>query len=309
MTNRTIKLIFLDVIASILTLYLAFLLRFEFDIPKDFLNIYYDWVPWFVLIQISIFYLANLYARIWRYTSLFDLYAILSAVTIVSAISVIFVFIYMGASSYPRSVLLLYYILNVIITVGLRLVVRVYYSHYHKDGLLSNKKPRKMLLLIGAGKLGEKIAREIMSTSRHQYSIAGFVDDDVEKHGALLHGKKVFCSIRELVNLKIQYDELLIVAPSSSGDQMRRIVEVCKKTGKRYKIIPAIDEIIDGEFSMDAARDVSYSDLLGREEIRLDLNSIEDILQGKRVLITGAGGSIGNELVRQCSIVLQVHYQ
>ena len=178
--------------------------------------------------------------------------------------------------------------------------VRVYYTHYHEESPLKRLKSRKNILLIGAGKTGEKITREIMTSSRHQYRMVGFVDDNVEKHGALLHGKRIFCSISELPDLKINYDELLITAPGASGDQMRRIVDICKKTGKRYKTVPGINEIIDGEISMDAVRDVSYSDLLGREEVKLDMNSIENILKDKRVLITGAGGSIGSELVRQC---------
>ncbi len=300
MSNRNLKLIALDALASISTLYIAFLIRFDFSIPYNFLLVFFDWVPWFMLLQITVFYFADLYARMWRYTSLFDLYAILSSVTIVSSISVIFVFIFFGSSGYPRSVLLMYYILNTLATVSIRLIVRVYYTHYHQDSILKNPHPKKILLLIGAGKTGEKIAREIMTTSRHQYSIAGFVDDNVGKHGALLHGKKIFCSIGDLLNLKINYDELLITAPTASGDQIRRIVDICKQTGKRYKTVPGINEIIDGEISMDAVRDVSYADLLGREEVKLDMNSIENTLTGKRVLITGAGGSIGSELVKQC---------
>ena len=101
-------------------------------------------------------------------------------------------------------------------------------------------------------------------------------------------------------DLNLKYDEILITAPSATGDQMRLIVDKCKQTGKRYKTVPAINEIIDGEISLAAVRDVSYSDLLGREEVKLDMNSIESMLQGKRVLITGAGGSIGSELVKQC---------
>jgi len=290
----------LDALASLATLYFAFLIRFDFSIPGEFLEIFFSWAPWFMLIQIVVFHFAHLYARIWRYTSLFDLYAIISSVTFVFAVSVVFVFAFMGQDVYPRSVLLIYYLLNVLGTIGIRLSVRVYFSHYHEDSILKNPKPRKKLILIGAGKTGDKIAREIMTTLRHQYSIVGFVDDNVEKHGALLHGKKVFGSIGNLINLKVQFDELLIVAPSATGDQIRRIVEICKTTGKRYKTVPAINEIIDGEISMAVVRDVNYSDLLGREEIKLDLNSIQDILQGKRVLITGAGGSIGKELVRQC---------
>ncbi len=301
MKNRTIKIMLMDALASISTLYLSFLIRFDFSIPSEFLLIFFDWVPWFVLLQISVFYFSGLQSRMWRYTSLFDLYAILSSVTLVSAISVIFVFISTGPSGYPRSVLLMYYLLNAITTVGIRLSVRVYYTHYHQDSLLKNpNKKTKKLLLIGAGGTGEKIAREIRTVSRHQYSLVGFVDDNVEKHGALLHGKEIFCSINDLPNLNIKYDELLITAPSASGDRMRRIVDICKRTGKRYKTVPAINEIINGEISMAAIRDVSYSDLLGRDEVVLDMNSIEDILKGKRVLITGAGGSIGSELVKQC---------
>jgi len=294
------RLMLLDALASIVTLYLAFLLRFDFSLPEIYLERFYDWVLWFVAFQISIFYYAGLYARMWRYTSLFDLYAILISVTLVAGISVLFVLIYSGSSGSPRSVLLIYYILNALATVAIRLSVRVYYTHYHEESPLKNPHQKKVMLLIGAGKTGEKIAREIMTTSRHQYSIAGFIDDNVEKHGALLHGKKILCSIGDLPNLNIQYDELLITAPTASGDQIRRIVDICKQTGKRYKTVPAMNEIIDGEISMAAVRDVSYSDLLGREEVKLDMNSIENILKGKRVLITGAGGSIGAELVKQC---------
>jgi len=290
----------LDALASSAALFLAFLIRFEFSIPEYFLNLLFSWIPWFIFVQCFVFYFSDLYARIWRYTSLFDLYAILSAVTTASAASVIFIFIFFGSSGYPRSVLLLYYILNGIASIGIRLSVRVYYSHYHKEAIIKSKKPKKTLLLIGAGKTGEKIAREIRTSLRNQYSIAGFIDDNVSKHGALLHGKQVFCGVSDLPNLKIKYDEILITAPTATGDQVRRIVDICKITGVRYRTVPGFNEIIDGEISMAAVRDVSYSDLLGREEVKLDMNSIEDIIKGKRVLITGAGGSIGSELVKQC---------
>ena len=300
MKNRDIKLLLLDAIAALSTLYIAFLLRFEFSIPEEFMVVFIEWAPWFMLSQAIVFYFSGSYARIWKYTSLFDLYAILRAVATSCVLAFILVFFIKGSSGYPRSVLLLYFLLNNIITVGIRLSVRVYYSHYHEDSLLKNKNPRKTLLLIGAGRTGEKIAKEILTTSRHLYSIAGFVDDNVEKYGALLHGKKILGNVDGLPDIKVAYDELLITAPSATGDQMRRIVEVCKQTGKRYKTVPAINELIDGEATLDTIRDVSYSDLLGRQEVKLDMNSIENLLHGKRVLITGAGGSIGSELVKQC---------
>ena len=300
MNQRTPKLVFLDALASVVTLYLAFLLRFEFSIPEEFLHALYSWIPWFCLSQVLVFYLSGLYARIWRYTSLFDLYAILSASITSSCLAIVIVFLQMGSVGYPRSVLIIYFILNVSLVIGLRLVVRIYYSHYHKDSINQRSIERKVLLLIGAGKTGEKIAREIRTTSRNQYVLAGFIDDNPEKHGGLLHGKKIFCSVKDLADLNIHYDELLITSPSASGNQIRRIVKACKATGKPYKTVPGIGEMLDGEISMDIIRDVSYSDLLGRQEIKLDMDSIENILKRKRVLITGAGGSIGSELVKQC---------
>ncbi len=300
MNNRNIKLMLLDAFASVFTLYFSFIIRFEFQIPDSIFVLMLSWLPWFVLVQIVVFYFSGLYDRLWRYTSLFDLYAILRSVAFSTAISSLGIFIQFGLTGYSRSVLILYLILNSIIVSSVRISVRIYYSHYHKDSVLKNPVGLKTLLLIGAGKTGDKIAREILTSSRDKYRIAGFVDDDLEKAGGLLHGIKIFSNVNSLPELKIHYDEILITAPSSSGDQMRHIVDACKQTGKRYKTVPALNELLDREISLAAIRDVSYSDLLGREEVKLDMNSIEELLHGKRILITGAGGSIGSELVRQC---------
>ncbi len=300
MMNRTIKLVLIDAVTASFSVYLAFLLRFEFFIPPNFLSIFFKILPWFVGIQLIVFYVSGLYARIWRYTSLFDLYAILSSVAISSGLSFILIFFTMGNAGYPRSVLILYFILNSIFTTSTRLSVRIYFSHYYQGSDFKKIKKRKKLLLIGAGKTGDKIAREILTTARNQYTIAGFIDDDPNKHDGLLHGKKIFCGINKLKDLKISYDELVITSPSATGDQMRRIVEACKNTGKRYKTVPGLTELIDKEITLAAIRDVSFADLLGREEVKLDMHSIESLLLGKRVLITGAGGSIGSELVKNC---------
>ncbi len=298
--NRILRLTFLDSISSIIALYAAFLFRFEFAIPNQFFVIFIDWLPFFVLMQPIVFYFYGLYARIWRYTSLFDLYAITSAAVTSCCIATVLVFLVQGLAPYPRSVILLYFILNTILVVISRLSVRIYFSHYHGSSINKFKRTKKRLLLIGAGKTGEKIAREIRTTARHQYEIVGFVDDDSTKLGGLLHGKKIFCDIKNLLHLKIKYDEVLITAPSVSGDQMRHIIKICEKSGKRYRTVPSLSELIDKEVTLSSVRDVSFADLLGREEVKLDMNSIHEMIKGKRVLITGAGGSIGSELVRQC---------
>ena len=301
MKNRNIKLMTLDAIASASSLLLAFLLRFDFSIPNIYIQFFKDWLFLFIFIQVLTFYFSGLYARIWRYTSLFDLYAIIKAVFLGCMLSTIYVLFSSGPDGYPRSILLIYLILDSLFTIIIRLSVRIYFSHFHQETKFKKRNvSKKILLLIGAGKTGEKICREIITTSRDKYGVVGFVDDDLKKKGALLHGKQIFGNIEDILNLNIKYDEILITAPSASGNQIRRIIEICKQTGKKYKTIPAIDEIIGGEISLDLVRDVSYSDLLGREEVKLDLNSIEDTIKDKRVLITGAGGSIGSELVKQC---------
>ena len=208
MRNRTIQLAAIDVITVGLCLTLAFLLRFEFSISKEFFPVLSDWVIWFSISQITVFYFIGLYARIWRYTSLFDLYAIIAAVLISTGVSIMYVFFSYGGEGYPRSVLILYLILNMITTTTTRLSVRVYFSHYHENSVFTSTRVKKTLLLIGAGKTGDKIAREILTTHRNQYSIAGFIDDDPQKRSGMLHGKKIFCGIKDLPELKTPYDEI-----------------------------------------------------------------------------------------------------
>ena len=306
MNKNNLLLPIVDVIASAGALYLSFSLRFEFQIPSEFFSIFIKWVPWIIFIHTLTFFIGQMYSRIWRYTSLFDLYAIIGTVFISCSINYLIIFISMGGSGYPRSVLILYPIFLTIFSLLPRLGIRVYYSHYHEDAPFKKDKGyqsiKKKLLLIGAGKTGDKIAKEIFTSPKTNFSIVGFIDDDLNKHGAWLHGKKVFCGVNGISNLSINYDELLITAPSATGDQMRRIVDACKKTGKRYKTVPSMTELINREINISSVRDVTYSDLLGRDEIKLDMNSIDNLIKGKRVLVTGAGGSIGMELVKQCIV-------
>ena len=165
-----------------------------------------SWMPWFIVFQSFVFYFSGMYARIWRYTSIFDLFAILRSSLIAFSISLIYVLIWMGSTGYPRSVLLLYLILNSILIIVLRLSVRIYFSHYHKKNPVLYDDRKKRLLLIGAGKTADKIAREILTVGRDQYDLIGFVDDDKEKHGALMHEKKILGS---LISLSSQIIPLL----------------------------------------------------------------------------------------------------
>ena len=293
-------LTFIDLLAIIISFFGAFLLRFDFTLPGEYSNFYLVWLPIFIVIKLSSFYFFGLYKVIWRFTSVWELLNIIKSISLASAIIILCLWFSSGFEGFPRSILLMDYMLTLFTASISRVSVRLYFSHFHNRTLQDQKSNKKKLLLIGAGKTGEKIAREIINTPDSPYTIAGFIDDDPNKKDALLHGYKILGSLTDLEHITVPYDELLITASSASGDQMRRIVKFCKSTGKRYKTVPSLAELIDKDITLAAIRDVSYVDLLGREEVKLDRNSIELLLKGKRILISGAGGSIGSELVKQC---------
>ena len=302
MINRDLKFIIADIISCAVALLISFLLRFDFNIPIGFVNTLLVWIPLFCCIQIITFYLSDLYDRLPKFTSLFDIYAIFKLVSISCLISFMFVLFITGFDGYPRSTLILYFVFNLIFTCLIRVSIRVYFTHFHKNSVLKTNNRRKRIILVGAGKTGDKICRELMTSFSKTHQVIGFIDDDINKIGAMLHGKKIFVQVSELPILKLEFDEIIITAPTASGEQMRKIVNSCKETGKRYRTVPGLNELMDQKVTFSSIRDVSYADLLGRDEVKLDTNSIKKMISGKRVLITGAGGSIGSELVRQTLI-------
>jgi len=289
----------IDTSAIALSFFGAFLLRFDFNIPSEFLSLLISWLPVFIGIQLIFFNISGFYNVIWRFTSVWEMLNIIKSVTISSLTGIVFLGLIQGWVGYPRSVILIFYILNVLTICSSRIAVRLYFSHFHHSSA-GRTIHKKRIILIGAGKTGEKIIREIIGTPSSPFIVMGFVDDDISIQSASLHGFKVLGTVKDLPNITIKYDEILITAPSATGDQMRKIVKVSKSTGKPFKTVPSLIELIDKDMSLANIRNVSYSDLLGRKEVKLDMNSIKEMLNGKRVLITGAGGSIGSELVTQC---------
>lgn len=300
MLKRSLLIFLIDSFSVIFSLIFSFLIRFDFQIPHEYFQYISRWILIFCLTQFLVFYGSGLQERIWRFTSIFDLIAILKSNIISIALSLAILLFLDGFVGYPRSVLLLYGVLNIILISSTRIVARIYHSHLNKSLSNNSKKTKRKLILIGAGSAGEKIAREILNSSSFPYRLVGFVDDDKNKIGQRIHGLKVLCSISDLPNLKINFDEMLISIPSGSRNQIRKILFICKKVNKRYKIIPSLVDSIDKESYIETVRDVSYVDLLGREEVKLDMDSIDNLLYNKRILVTGAGGSIGSELVKQC---------
>ena len=154
--------------------------------------------------------------------------------------------------------------------------------------------------MLGAGWSGEKIVRDILEYSSSPYKIVGLLDDDESKSNTTIHGIPIFGKIDKIHTFNIPYDEIIICMPGATSSVMRQIVDHCKITKKPYRTIPTMSELIDKKVSLNAVREVSIMDLLGRQEVNLNRSEISKYIYGKKVLVTGAGGSIGSELVKQC---------
>jgi FlaA1/EpsC-like NDP-sugar epimerase len=283
----------------------ALLLRFDFIAPSGFITEHLSWIIPIIAIKHSTFGFFRLYKGMFRYTSLWDVTNIVKA-NIVASVSIILLFgFFRGFHGFPRSLFIIDFVLSTLLIGASRVAIRIYYSHIINDSKQDRHnngedKSKTRLVLIGAGRTGEKIAREILTTPHIGYQIVGFLDDNLRKKGATLHGVRVFGKVSDYNKIPFPFDEFLITAPSAKGAEMRQIVKHCKAAGKPYKTVPDLSEIIDDNVTVKMIREVSYVDLLGREEIQLDTQSIKEFMHGKRVLVTGAGGSIGSELVRQC---------
>ena len=293
--------------------YFANLLRFNFDIPPDSMAVMTRLIPIILGTKMVIFYMFDLYKGMWRYTSIDDLLNIIKASSISSLIVVTLMAFTHGLGGFARAAFVIDWVLTIFLIAGYRLGIRLYFWLGPKDRLSSfrsltrfklkkgERSGAKKLLILGAGDCGEKIFREIQDNASLRYEVVGFLDDDLTKVGKLLHGVPILGTTAELRGLaeRIGAQETLIAIPSATSAQMRALLARCEESGLPSKTVPGMGELIDGKVSVKAIRDVDYQDLLGREVIRLDEDRIAAYLASARVLVTGAGGSIGSELCRQ----------
>ena len=299
--RRIFGVLLFDIIVVMLSILGAYLLRFDFIFPGEYLRGALLAIIIAIPLKVGVFTLFGMYRGMYRYTSLWDMVNILKATGVSSLLLFTFVGLLTFLEGTPRSIFLLDYILTTLGVGVVRISVRLYYSHVIKNPAKKGKRKKvTKLLLLGAGNTGDKILREINTSYSDKYEVVGFLDDKKSKVGARLQGVPVLGYVEDIKHISVPFDEILITAPTATGDEIRRMVHHCKATGKRYRTVPGFAELINNEVSIKSVRDVSLTDLLGREEVSLDKNSIDNFLRGKRVLVTGAGGSIGSELVRQC---------
>jgi len=310
-TNLAI-IVILDAVLVCMSWYGAFLLRFNFDIPIESSGMAFRMMPGIVMVKLIIFYFFHAYQGMWRYTSITDLLNIIKGALLSSLVILSLVLYTHYLRGWPRSVFVIDALFTILFVSGARVCLRLYFEMAGEEGLndkvarffTDKSKKRKdsvNLLIVGAGDSAEKIFREIRDNQKLNFHVVGFLDDDYLKQNKMIHGVQVLGRVEDLEELanKVNAQEILIAVPSATAEQMRTIVERCKKTKLPFKTLPGIGELINGKVTLNAIRDVAYRDLLGRETVHLEEDLIGEYIRRKTILVTGAGGSIGSELCRQ----------
>ncbi len=276
--------------------YLAFLLRFDLRLPTEYLGIFIRTMPLAIVIKFIVFYYFGLFRGLWRYVSIGDLWQIIKAGIVSSAIFIVSVVFSFGLHGFPRSVFINDFIICTFLTGGIRFLTRLIRERFKNIPLPSD---RSRVLIVGAGDAGILTLKQYRNNPL-MGEVMGFIDDDNLKHGETISGIKVLGGrdkIGEFVNL-YSINEIILSMPSVKGEVIRDLVVTCKISEVKLKIIPDFTKILKGELEI-KPREVSPEDLLGREPVAIDENEIAGYLKGKKVLLTGAGGSIGSELCRQ----------
>lgn len=255
-----------------------------------------------LIILLLVFRSMGIYSRYWQYASVDELLLLIGAVTagtLLATVSTFLLdFILQAEWNLPRSIPFIYLLLALTVTAGPRMMIRTL-ALYERRGRAML--PMRRMLIMGAGDAGEMIAREMQKNAHLGMLPVGFVDDDPRKHGMHIHGIPVLGNRSEIPRLAAQQEarQVVIAMPAAPGKTIREIVAICEQARVDTKIMPGIYELLGGQASINQLRDVDIEDLLRREAVQTDTTAVRALLKGKRVLITGGGGSIGGELCRQ----------
>jgi FlaA1/EpsC-like NDP-sugar epimerase len=277
----------------------AFAIRFDFLIPPKYLESMWHLLPVVLAGKLAIFLVFKMFRGWWRYVSMHDVVALAKALVVASGALVLINVFVMSPDYLPRSIYLIDFGLAFLGLSAARGSLRLLREAMRSN--LAADSDAKRLLILGAGDTGETLVREINKNKNLPFRPVAFLDDDPYKHKLRIHGVSVLGGmslIEEVVNAH-EIEQVIIAMPSAGRDELRKIFERARNTDAEVKILPALESMLSGEVSLTQLREVSISDLLGRDPVKLDTQSIGVFLEGRTVLVTGAAGSIGSELCRQ----------
>lgn len=297
---RRACLILLDAVCILFASFFALATRFEFiiyQIPKEHLDELKEYEPWFILTTLIIFALFKIYSSLWEYAGPQEIFSIIWA-CIVSGVLEIGI-VLLSSGFLPRSYYLLRTMYLIAFVVGTRFSYRM--IRLKKQNRHLPWRQQRRVMIVGAGEAGRSVIGEIQNSKYLNQKICCIIDDDPGKVGKYIRGIKIAgdrYSIKKCVR-KYNIQQIIITIPSASVVQLRPILDICKETDCELKIMPGVYQLVNGEVSVSKLRPVSIEDLLGREEIQVNLDEIMGYVSNKIVMVTGGGGSIGSELCRQ----------
>jgi FlaA1/EpsC-like NDP-sugar epimerase len=289
-------------------LYISFWSRFNGKIPPEYDETIYYYLILALSCKLFFLLLYNLYDISWRFVGLNELIKVFKAASFGSLAMGMFLYLLrlvkpFSFSVFPRSVLIIDYIFTLVFIGGLRVSKRVLL-----EGFKSTLKPEEMMrkiLIIGAGSAGEQIVRDMKRDQDSHFIPVGFIDDDPSKQNIKIHGIKVLGEKKDIPGIIENYDidEVLIAIPSAESKEIKSMVEIIQKVKpvKDIKILPGTTDLISGKVSLSDIKKIRLEDLLGREIVKIDFDVIQSFIEGKKILVTGAGGSIGSEVMEAVS--------
>ena len=282
------------IVLIVLANYLAFWIRFDGVITDEVKSLFREMIPWLVVIRGLTFVPLQLYKGLWRYTGIWDLRNVIVGVTGSTVLFYILVHWIFGLRGYPLSIFIIDSLLLIFLMGGVRLARRLYFG-------LKLASSGKQVLIYGAGDAGEMIVRAIRNNGgSYDYQPIGFIDDDPSKVGRWIHGVPVLGPRDKMPGIlqSNQVDEVLLAIPSASPSLVRQILTVLEPFKVPIKTVPALEKLND-KVGLSQIQNLSVEDLLERLPVGLDFSPVRDLVKDKRILITGAGGSVGSELSRQ----------
>lgn len=292
-----------DALIAGLSFWFALALRFETLNINSYPTLYIG--KFFILSEVILlvsFLLNGLYRGVWRFSSTHDLMRVIKASLIGVISTLVACFFLNRLVGVPRSMFFIQFLLLVIGLGGGRFFYRFLKDRTAMKSILGGDDEEiKKVLIIGAGRSGEKLLRDIYSTPSLKLKVVAFIDDDKYKKNAVIHNVKVYGGSSLIPKVVAEYgvDKIFIAIPSASGDEVRDIVNFCKETNAEIKILPKMDQLLSNQIEISLLRNLKIEDLLGREQVKLDTAHLNAMINDKVILVTGAGGSIGSELCMQ----------
>jgi FlaA1/EpsC-like NDP-sugar epimerase len=288
----------LDLSSWSIAAWVAVFLRFDFEIPQNFRHNLLTFIPFIGAVQLAIGLVSGLYLRRWRYGSIDEVAALVitsSATTVVVAVFNNWIF---EPRLLPMSAIWFAGVVGLVLMAGIRYAWRLLLERRNRPGINADR-----TIVFGAGDGGDQAIRAMLQAPHSPYLPVAILDDDPLKKRLSIKGVRVLGGSNDIAEVAktVSATVLLVAMPSINGEFLTRITKAAEQCGLIVKVLPSVDQLLSGEISVDDIRDLTEADLLGRHQITLDLSSIAQYLTGRRVLVTGAGGSIGSELCRQLS--------